>query len=76
MKTSRTGVTEERKRKKTNSIKRQRTRAPTKRDKRPGEAGRGYASDAKRIGTRTKRGSWGLETYNTIVEVPVRLNLK
>ena len=27
-----------------------------------GEARRGHATDAKRIGTRTKRGSWGLET--------------
>ena len=38
--------------------------------------GRGHASDAKRIGTRAKRGLRGLETINTIVEVPARLNLK
>ena len=37
--------------------------------------GRGHASDAKRIGTRTK--AYGdSKLYNTIVEVPATLNLK
>ena len=38
--------------------------------------GRGHASDAKRIGTRTKRAYGDSKLYNTIVKVPARLNLK